>query len=247
MSKNGGILTGKEIEKEMENGRIIIHPYRGKIGPNSYDVSLGEYCWRMGGESDIYIISEEESVKKTWFPDKAITWEQAAQTLVSLDKIKQHEIEFIYSALEPNDLVILIEPGELILAHTQEFIGSFGNSPITTEMKARSSAGRSGITVCSCAGMGDPGYCTRWTMEIKNNGTKIIPLKVGYCLAQIVFISTVGEVESYTKNGNYQKDTNDNNNLAGENNSSFINKYIENMKNNWNPNMMLPNYSGFNM
>ena len=36
-------------------------------------------------------------------------------------------------------------------------------------MQARSSLGRSYIEVCKCAGMGDVGFCNRWTMEITNN------------------------------------------------------------------------------
>jgi deoxycytidine triphosphate deaminase len=44
------------------------------------------------------------------------------------------------------DKVIWIDPGETILAHTQEFVG--GDVSVTSMMKARSSMGRNFIEVC---------------------------------------------------------------------------------------------------
>ena len=88
-----------------------------------------------------------------------------------------------------DDQVILLEPGETILAHTNEFIG--GKGEVTTMMKARSSVGRNFIEVCKCAGWGDVGYVNRWAMEITNNSRHYtIPLVVGRRVAQIVFFET---------------------------------------------------------
>src|SRR5205085_2036058 len=51
---------------------------------------------------------------------------------------------------------IVVKPGTTILAHTQEVIGA--TNGITTTMHARSSIGRSSLSVCKCAGVGDVGY-----------------------------------------------------------------------------------------
>jgi len=85
---------------------------------------------------------------------------------------------------------IRIKPGTTILAHTQEVIGA--RNGITTQMHARSSIGRSGLSVCKCAGVGDVGYIARWTMEISNHTTCTVVLPVGLRVCQIKF-DFVGE------------------------------------------------------
>ncbi|HEX8919463.1 MAG TPA: dCTP deaminase [Chloroflexota bacterium] len=88
------------------------------------------------------------------------------------------------------DEVIYVKPGTTILAHTQEVIG--GRNGVTTQMHARSSIGRSGLSVCKCAGVGDVGYVARWTMEISNHTTCTVKLPVGLRICQIKF-DRVGE------------------------------------------------------
>lgn len=85
---------------------------------------------------------------------------------------------------------LVVKPGTTILAHTQEVIGA--RNGITTTMHARSSIGRSGLSVCKCAGVGDVGYISRWTMEISNHTTCSIVLPVGIRVCQIKF-DLVGE------------------------------------------------------
>jgi dCTP deaminase len=103
--------------------------------------------------------------------------------------------------------IIMIRPGETILAHTNEFIGSASRN-ITTMMKARSSTGRNFIEVCKCAGMGDIGYCNRWTMEITNNSQEYaLPLVAGRRIAQLVFFETTPlepDDADYATAGKYQ-------------------------------------------
>lgn len=131
--------------------------------------------------------------------------------------------------LKPKDLVVLIAPNEMILAHTIEFIGGRNGTDklpaVTTEMRARSSIGRIGISVCKCAGWGDIGYVNRWTMEITNFSNSVIALPVGLRIAQIIFHETmaVADIDQYQKQGKYQKDTD-----------------IAALKKKWKPEDMLP-------
>ena len=67
------------------------------------------------------------------------------------------------------DSEIVVKPQTTILAHTEEIVGA--RNGITTTMHARSSIGRSSLSVCKCAGVGDVGYVSRWTMEISNHST----------------------------------------------------------------------------
>lgn len=85
---------------------------------------------------------------------------------------------------------LIVKPGTTILAHTREVVGACNG--ITTTMHARSSIGRSGLSVCKCAGVGDVGYVARWTMEISNHTTCSIVLPVGLRICQIKF-DFVGE------------------------------------------------------
>jgi dCTP deaminase len=95
--------------------------------------------------------------------------------------------------------VILLNPGETILCHTQEFIGARRGA--TTMMKTRSSLGRNFIETCKCAGWGDVGYVSRWTMEVTNISSFIVPLVVGMRVAQIVFFPVEGVSGDYESNG----------------------------------------------
>ena len=90
--------------------------------------------------------------------------------------------------------IIAVRPGDTILAHTQEIVG--GQNGFTTSMRARSSIGRSCMSVCKCAGVGDVGYIARWTMEITNHSHATIELPVGLRVAQILFYE-VGETEKH--------------------------------------------------
>jgi len=90
--------------------------------------------------------------------------------------------------------IIAVRPGDTILAHTMEVVG--GRNGFTTSMRARSSIGRSCMSVCKCAGVGDVGYIARWTMEITNHSHATIELPVGLRVAQILFYE-VGETEKH--------------------------------------------------
>jgi len=117
---------------------------------------------------------------------------------------------------------MVLQPGENILTHTLEFIG--GNQRIGTSMQARSSLGRSHVSVCRCAGWGDPGYVNRWTMEVTNNSEHHpIILVVGRRVAQIVFWEVAPVSESYGGSGKYQS--------GGD---------IDEIMRNWQPEAMLP-------
>lgn len=192
-------LSDKKILEAIEEGFIVIEPYkRENLATSSYDVTLGEYFFveqRAPHFENLYNIYDKKHVERVWG-----TTAKRAKT--AKETLKNYRFDF--TNIKPEEKIILLAPGETVLAHTQEFIG--GRDHITTMMKARSSLGRSFIEVCKCAGWGDVGYINRWTMEVTNNSTHYyIPLVVGRRIAQLIFFETGPILKSdYGKSGKYQ-------------------------------------------
>jgi dCTP deaminase len=211
-------LSDKKIIEERKNGSIIIEPFRKEnLSTSSYDVTLGEWYFRERKPAyhrNIYNLYDKAHTDAVW-GTQAHRAEKAKEVL-------GHTISD-YVGIGPNDRIIMLEPGETILAHTEEFIG--GKNHITTMMKARSTLGRNFIEVCKCAGWGDVGYINRWTMEITNNSRHYtIPLVTGRRIAQMVFFETGPILEKdYTEKGKYQ-----------------TNATLVELKKTWVPTMMLP-------
>ena len=209
-------LSDKKILEQKNLGNIIIDPFKtSHLATSSYDVCLGEWYFREQRPDDhihIYNIWHKPHTDRVWGTE-------AKKAGLAKDSFSNYES----IGLRPDDKIIMIEPGETILAHTEEFIG--GRNMITTMMKARSSVGRNFIEICKCAGWGDVGYVNRWTMEITNNSRfYTIPLIVGMRVAQIIFFETGEKLErDYTHTGKYQTDQN-----------------FEEVKASWKPSMMLP-------
>jgi len=212
-------LSDRRILESMKQGDIVISPFtKTQLATSSYDVTLGEWFFREQPPKynhSLYNIWSKEHTDHVWGADKV---ERAVSAKEAFRKYN-----FTWEGIKPTDKVIILRPGETILAHTNEFIG--GKNHITTMMKARSSMGRNFIEVCKCAGWGDVGYVNRWTMEITNNSKNyIIPLVVGRRIAQIVFFET-GEIleRDYSVLGKYASSTD-----------------VTKLKKEWNPQMMLP-------
>ncbi len=212
-------LSDKKILEEIKKGDIIISPFKKEnLATSSYDVTLGEYYFREQPPEynhSIYNIWSKSDMEHVWGANKV------EKALLAKEAFEKYN--FAWEGISPKDKVIMLRPGETILAHTNEFIG--GKNHITTMMKARSSLGRSFIEVCKCAGWGDVGYINRWTMEITNNSKNyIIPLVVGRRIAQIIFFETGTIVgPDYSATGKYN---------PGKN--------LAELKKNWKPDMMLP-------
>ena len=192
-------LSNAAVLRHMNAGNIIIHPFNEKnLKSSSYDVTLGPYFFRErdpAGSSRTLNPYDEQQVRANWKLYEARTAEMEAreETIQFGEKIRRE------------DRVIILAPGETILAHTNEYIG--GRNCVTTMMKARSSWGRNFIEVCKCAGWGDVNYYNRWTMEITNNSRyRYIPLVVGRRIAQIIFfdVGNIMEETGYEKDGKYQ-------------------------------------------
>lgn len=216
-----GVYSNIQMKKAIERGHIVQYPPAPElINASSIDVRLGHHFYRTdipnGDEPRLYNPFDEEDIKR-YFGEPL-----EAQPLRELGTLQKELGLTALANIDPDQPVILMRPGERILAHTHEFIGI--RAPGTSSMQAKSTTGRNGVVVCKDAGWGDPGYINRWTMEIQNDNTEWLPLQVGMPIAQIVFYHT-GEVEGdyTTLSGNYQSSTD-----------------IEELVKNWRPTQMLP-------
>lgn len=197
----------------------MIDPFDArKLKTTSYDISLGEWFWREGhpeGRATLHNVYDEASTKLVWQgPYQA----EGAHEVAS--RLGQELVN-----VKPSDKIVLLRPGETILAHTEEFIG--GRNKIVAKMYARSSLGRNFVEVCKDAGWGDIGYFNRWTMEVTNNSQYFtIPLVVGRRVGQMVFyeVEPLDNITDYVgEGGKYQRS-----------------QEIEEVKKSWHPEMMIP-------
>ncbi len=232
LKRSMSILGDLEIKKCLKNKEIVIDTFdESLLGNCSYDVTLGEYYYRPKKPNQNFIHNPyNENSIKFWFG----TYEKARSIdeLQIMGKFKKdyHWDNISEGINEKEDKIILLEPGETILSHTNEFIGGIKN--ITTMMKTKSSFGRNFIQVCKCAGWGDVGYVNRWTMEITNCSLNcIIPLVVGRPIAQIVFLRTGPCSFSYSDKGTYQNFSINSNDLT---------RQMMFLKQEWEPRNMLP-------
>jgi dCTP deaminase len=215
------VYSDAAILLAMQDRDIVISPFDEKsLGTSSYDVRLGEWYYAerppSGGQrTAVYDIYSEEQMRQVWGDPRHAEHPE--------DVLPPHTVARL--GLRDTDRIILLEPGETVLAHTEEFIG--GRDHITTMMKARSSFGRNFIEVCKCAGWGDVGFINRWTMEVTNNSRYYhIPLVVGRRIAQIIFFETgsiLDRTKDYGITGKYQSG-----------------RDLEYIKAKWQPEMMLP-------
>jgi dCTP deaminase len=206
----GSVLSDRDIRREISVGNIILYdPDRDcteNIQNCSIDITLGPYFYRNMAPISYFNPWNPKHVHAYWGSV------QEASTVETTQEVEE-------MGLKMGDKYILISPGESILAHTREFVG--GRNYITTMVKARSSMGRSNVTICRDAGWGDIGFINRWCLEITNNSTSVIVLPVGSRIGQIVFFYT--GIPDTTYSGKYQDGNN-------------VKEIVER----WNPSMLLP-------
>lgn len=175
------MLGSRAIREAIDDQRLFVYPYPGAkaFGSNSIDLSIGPFVWRYA----------------------------RPRNTVSL--LRDNTQEFHLEDYREIAL-ITVGPGESILAHTNEACGATGiavegKPHLTTKMAATSTTGRRDISVCRCAGLGDVGFVTPWTMELHNASRSTVEIPVGAIVAQIEVHEVRGDVDRYHVNsGNYQ-------------------------------------------
>lgn len=161
------LLSDKRIVEELATGNIVIEPYERR------QLGTNSYDVRLG---EWYYVPNRNLTQVNFFDEASAK-------------------AFWGEPIKAESGYIVVREGDTILAHTQEVVG--GRNGYTTSMRARSSIGRSALSVCKCAGMGDVGFISKWTMEISNHSQTAIVLPVGCRIAQICFYEVGETLEEY--------------------------------------------------
>lgn len=182
-----GVYSNKQIREALDEGHIVCVPFNPKhVAHASLDVTLGFYYYRTGQAKRGFVYNPFDE------KDVARYFAEVHQAIPHKDWCAANGVKLLEN-IPPDHPVIPLRPGERILAHTHEFFGI--KPPGAYQVKARSSWGRNGVSVCFDAGWVDPGYINRLTLEIYNlNEHETVLLPVGERIAQAVFLET-GEVE----------------------------------------------------
>lgn len=218
-----GVYSNTEIREALDDGRIVCVPHNpAHVSEASLDFTLGHYFYKQeyqAESSGVYNPFDEADVARYFKgPLEAMPHKEWCE---KYDKP-------LFNNIPEDHPIIVLQPGERILAHTHEFVGirTHGGA---CEVKSRSSWGRNGVAVCFDAGWVDPGYINRITLEIYNlNMHESVVLPVGERVGQLIFHHT-GPVE-----GGY-----------AEGRGGMSGKYqhtddLDELIRTWKPEMMLP-------
>lgn len=216
------VYSNTDIKAAVKNGTIVCVPFNEQhVSEASLDFTLGHYFYKQeySEQARVYNPFDEKEVSRYFKgPLEAMPHQQWCE---------QNGFPLFDNIPEDHPIIVL-RPGERILAHTHEFVGIRPEGG-ASEVKSRSSWGRNGVAVCFDAGWIDPGYINRITLEIYNlNQHESVVLPVGERMGQLVF-HTTGEVE-----GDYSD---------GRNGMSGKYQHTDNLDEliaTWHPSQMLP-------
>lgn len=216
------VFSNIEIKAAIDNGTIVCVPFDdANVSEASLDFTLGHYFFRQeySDVSKVYNPFDKNSVDSYFGgPYEAIP---------HAEWCKKNGYT-LFDNIPRNHPIIVLRPGERILAHTHEFVGIRAHGG-ACEVKSRSSWGRNGVAICFDAGWVDPGYINRITLEIYNlNQHESVVLPVGERIGQLIFHKTGVVDGDYSDgrggvSGKYQSTNN-------------LDKLIET----WHPSDMLP-------
>lgn len=216
------VYSNVEIKQAIGDGTIVCTPLDERnISEASVDFTLGHYFYKQEFDerSRVYNPFDEDDVARYFKGPLEAMPHQAWCDRYGFKTFKN---------IPADHPIIVLKPGERILAHTHEFIGIRAHGG-AAEVKSRSSWGRNGVAVCFDAGWIDPGYVNRITLEIYNlNQHESVVLPVGERIGQLIFHKT-GPVE-----GDYSD---------GRDGMSGKYQHTDNLEEliaSWRPEMMLP-------
>ncbi|MBM3209986.1 deoxycytidine triphosphate deaminase [Candidatus Saccharibacteria bacterium] len=216
------VYSNTQITAAIDDGTIVCVPFNpANVSEASLDFTLGNYFYKQEYQEDAKVYNPFD------IDDVARYFKGPLEAMPHKEWCDKHGYK-PFNNIPDDHPIIVLRPGERILAHTHEFVGirTHGGA---CEVKSRSSWGRNGVAVCFDAGWVDPGYINRITLEIYNlNMHESVVLPVGERIGQLIF-HTTGPVE-----GGY-----------AEGRGGMSGKYqhtddLDELIRSWEPSMMLP-------
>lgn len=179
-----GVYSNTEIFEAVQGGQIVCMPFHPEhVAEASLDFTLGHYFYKQEFEEDYRIYNPFDQA------DVARYFKGPLEAIPHGEWYQRHGVAPFQNIPEDHPIIVL-RPGERILAHTHEFVGIRAEGG-AAQVLSRSSWGRNGVAVCFDAGWIDPGYINRITLEIYNlNMHESVVLPVGERIGQLVFHKT---------------------------------------------------------
>lgn len=180
-----GILSGPEIRKQIELGRITVDPYDPRrINPASIDLTLGTGVSIYRSNYTTHVFSKDPGDGSNMNAFNGGVWN--SKEAQEVDNFEMGEKGW------------LLKPGIGYLLHTAERVTTNHFVPV---LDGKSSVGRAFILVHYTAGYGDPGFDGQYTLEV----TSLFPIRIypGMRFCQIRFHTLVGDPLLYTDKGHY--------------------------------------------
>lgn len=216
------VYSNTEIKAAINDGTIVSVPFNEQhVSEASLDFTLGNYFFKQEYREDNRVYNPFDKSDVDGY------FKGPLEAMPHAEWCKTHGYTLFKNIPEDHPIIVL-RPGERILAHTHEFIGIRAHGG-ACEVRSRSTWGRNGVAVCFDAGWVDPGYINRITLEIYNlNMHESVVLPVGERMGQLVFHKT-GPVEGDYSDGRKG--------MSGKyQNTDDLNELIKT----WSPEDMLP-------
>lgn len=178
------IYSNTEIKAAIADGTIVSVPYNeAHVSEASMDFTLGHYFYKQEFQEDARVYNPFDK------GDVARYFKGPLEAMPHKQWCEKYGYR-LFANIPANHPIIVLRPGERILAHTHEFVGIRAHGG-ASEVRSRSSWGRNGVAVCFDAGWIDPGYINRITLEIYNlNMHESVVLPVGERIGQLIFHKT---------------------------------------------------------
>jgi dCTP deaminase len=178
------ILTDREIQISLERGSITIDPRPSALAYSSTSV-------------DLTLDSQLSRFKK----DKVFLQRAINPTH------SEYRIDEVPKELTQSETIgesgFILEPNELILAWTIEYVDLPLNSRIAARVEGKSSLARLGIGIHMTAPTIHAGFNGQIQLEIVSHGNFPVVLKTGMRICQLIFEMTVGTPDAAYK-GQFQ-------------------------------------------
>lgn len=154
------ILSDADIRRRLEAGDLAIEPLSDpelQIQPASVDMRLGREFLEF-----------------------------RHSTIPCIHPTREHEVDdYVREVVVESDGEFVLHPGDFVLGTTVERVEI--PPDIIAHVEGRSSLGRLAIVVHATAGLCDPGFKGKITLELSNLGTAPVALSPGMRISQLTF------------------------------------------------------------
>ncbi len=177
------ILSNIEIQKALDEGRLVIEPEPGPRRPEA-----GAYCPYDTHAVDLRLYHE------ITVPQSGPHHYDVTEIYNNLpETIAEHSEKYMLSEMKP----YLLEPHQFILGRTLERVElpvDMGTPHLAARIEGKSSRARCGLMVHFTAPTVHPGWAGPLTLEMINLGPKAILLRPGMHIAQLIIEEVRGEI-----------------------------------------------------